>query len=179
MKKVITLLFFLIFSTCYTQNIDKLKNNNGFRDIKLGSSINNYPDFIKKNTENEEYFGAWGWDYDYFLNNEIEKLYSKLGESNIYKFFIKVDNSNSIYKISLVLEKTPEVIQMLEYVYGKPTFENNELGLKDWVTDNDIKCELLATFNTYMYITYTKMNLKNKTLQEDELKKRSKAISEF
>lgn len=181
MKNVFTLVCFIIFTFCHSQNIDKLKNSNGFRDIKLGTNINDYPNFVKS-SENEEYFGARGWDYDYILDQGREKNYKKLGNAKIYRVFVKV-NKSIIYEICLALDKDYEIIEMTENAYGKPTFENNELGIKRWNTDNNIECELNG-FSTgldysHYYLTYINTNLRSKAWEEEREQKKTKAISEF
>lgn len=182
MKNIITIISIIFFTFCHSQNIDKLKSDNGFRDIKLGKNVNNYPDFIKKSSKNEEYFGAWGWNYDYILHQGSDSKFKKLGDSKIYRIFAKV-NENIIYEISLALDKNYDIIEMLEYAYGKPTFENNELGIKRWTTDNNIECELQG-FSTalefsHYYITYTNTSLQSKAWNEQREQKKKRAISEF
>lgn len=183
MKNIYGLIFFLVFIFCYPQNIEKLKNANGFRDIKLGSNIKEYPNFVKKSKLNEEFFGAWGWNYDYILDQKNEKNLKKIGEAKIYRVFVKVDDNNVIYQISLVLDKNYDLLTMLDDAYGKPNFVNFDLGFKNWKTDNNIECELNG-FSTkletlYYFLTYTDITLKNNAQENEREYKRKKAISEF
>lgn len=183
MKNIYSLICFVIFIFSFPQNIEKLKSTNGFRDIKLGSNINEYPNFVRKNKQNEEFFGSWGSDYDYILDQKNEKNFKKLGDAKIYRVFVKVDNLNVIYKISLVLDKNFDLLTMLEDAYGKPNFVNFELGFKNWKTDNNIECELQG-FSTkleyeHYFLNYTDKTLQSKAWEYERENKRKKAISEF
>ena len=61
----------------FSQDMNFLQSQNGFRDIKLGNNINDYDFFEKKSESNKEYFGAYGSYYEYIYYG---KRYDKIGD---------------------------------------------------------------------------------------------------
>lgn len=177
--KTICLLILLFFSKSFSQDIKKLENNNGFRSIKLGSEIRNYPNFIKKSEQNSKYFSPW-FEYDYILNLKKENDFKKIGDAEILQILAKVYN-NKIYQIQIVTEKDNEVIEMLETAYGKPNFDDIKADILGWRTESGIQCEVMGRAGGYSQINirYRDLNLESLAQKKDTEEKKKKAISEF
>jgi hypothetical protein len=132
------ILAFSIFLTClsFGQDYTFLDSKNGFRNIRLGASVNNYPEFKLKSESNIDLF----------------KLSMNLKTSHVYKgtdhdkitsarilFIYLVTENNIITEIRVVTEKVLNVYATLESAYGKPT---DTQGTKlIWRTDK-IECSI-------------------------------------
>ncbi|WP_435255483.1 hypothetical protein [Tenacibaculum sp. A30] len=182
MKNIFRLLIvlFLIYYTqdSKAQNIERLRINNGFRTIKLGTDVHLYPEFIKKNSSNSKYFGFLLEDYHYIFNHKNNRKFDKIGNAKIFRILVKT-YQNKIFKIDITLEKNRETSELLKLAFGKPTYNiKNNLT---WKTNNNIEClfqEDLKTFD-HAYITYTNQELEKLYNKEKADKKKKKAISEF
>lgn len=178
MKTSYLFFFFLNFFTGFNltaQNIDRLKENNGFRTIKLGSDIRNYSNFIKQTDSNSHLFSVWT-DYDYILNPNDNKGFENLGSSQIYSIYLKVF-SNKIYSIMINVEKNFEIIHGLKTTFGEPNMDAINADLMWWQTANGIRCEVTGRYllETNMYIIYNDLSLES----EKEIQNRKKIISQF
>ena len=172
MKQIIIIFFFLQFQFTLGQDINFLVDQNGFRDIKLGTNINDYDDFLKKDMSNEEYFGLSGSSYDYIY---VGKKYDKIDETDIFRIFVNTID-DLIYEIEIVTQKDYKLWSFIENAYGKPTV--NVTGLKGWYTDK-IRCRIYGETDTYKnyYLKYedvvlTDLYYKRKTASEKEKAKK-------
>lgn len=180
MKKIAFYFLILLSSvqSIYSQDLEKLKENNGFRDIKLGSDVQDNLAFIKKDSTNIKYFGVWT-EYDYIFNHSYYKGYDKIGDVEIYRVFVKTFN-DKIFDIRLILEKDFEVIELLNLAYGKATFDSLEGDSLYWKIDN-IECGLSGRWDGIknFYLTYIDTKLQNEFWKNEREKKKQKAIKEF
>jgi len=142
---LILILSLLLFSVSFSQDLDKLIENNGFRKIKLNSNIKDYLDekgyydFIKKDSVNLKYFdGFTQYDYRYATDD-----YNKIGNTKILKIFVKTFN-DIIYNIFIVTEPNIEVYELLELAYGKPNGSDYQFSInsRTWETEK-FRCTLL------------------------------------
>ena len=78
--KLNILLFIAISLNSFSQNIQKLEENNGFRGIKLGSEISNYPSAIKEESK-PNLFSMW-------INNTYYTFGNDLNYALIFTIFI-------------------------------------------------------------------------------------------
>ena len=105
----------IVASQALAQDFNELARRNGFKDIKLGSSV----DSIK---------GA-GFEKDFMEMKEFEaKLYSvknpeyeKIGEADVKSVELKVYKS-LIYEIIVTTAKDPRIMRALEKSFGKATY---------------------------------------------------------
>jgi len=179
--RLITLVVFISFvQTSLSQNLEKLKENNGFREIKLGFDIKDYPEFVKKDSTNLKYFGAVGSDYNYIFDQVIKDGYDKIGDADIYRIFAKTFKGK-IFKINITLKKDYGTIKMLKLVFGKPSFENMELGMLRWTTDNNIECEFMGYIEFFKndYIRFTEIGIEKLHEKNKKENEKKKAISQF
>ncbi len=131
---VITFLFFS--SVFFSQESSFLSYRNGFRNIKLGENIKNYPDFELKNDSNFELFKLSfnsGSNYVY-VGQENDKISS----TKILFIYLNVNN-DKIERIHIVTQKVSGLYYILKNAYGDTS---TEIGKKwIWRTDN-IECSI-------------------------------------
>lgn len=185
MKCKILILSLFLTTIAFSQNLNKLIENNGFRKIKLNSNIKEYVDekgyfdFIKKDSVNLKYFkGFTEYNYRYARND-----YNKIGNTEILRIFVKTHN-DIIYKIYIITEPNLEVYELLELAYGKPNSSKylNSIGQKSWQTEN-FRCSLNCISGAnFFQLEYYNYEIGKKALDlemEKEKAKRKKAIKEF
>ncbi len=171
------IIFFLGIQLVSSQSSQKLEEKNGFREIKLGNNITDYPNFIKKNSENDQYFGPW-IDFEYILDLKSTR-YDKIGNATIHRIFAKT-HENKIYAIKIILEKNYEVIELLKSLYGEPTWDNLQADLIEWKT-NKIECTFKGRYKgaSNFHIDYVQLELEKLALKKSKEVKLKKANSEF
>jgi hypothetical protein len=180
-KKILQLFLFLFcIQSLSAQNIERLKENNGFREIKLGSDVKDYPAFIKKDSTNSKYFGLVGYEYEYIFEQGVKAGYDKVGDAEIYRILAKTFNGK-IFKINVTLEKDYGTIKMLKLAFGEPNFENMELGMLRWNTENNIECEFMGHIDLFKndFVRFTDLNIKKLYEKDKKEKEKKRAISEF
>jgi hypothetical protein len=131
------ILFFVAVSlNSFSQNIQKLDEKNGFRDIKLGSEISSYPYVIKAENVNGAHslyvkntpFG-FCCEYNYVVNPS-ENNYVRLDNEKILSIYLSVFRGK-IRKILVVCEYRPTTLTLLKTVFGEP----NGFGMQ-WSGEN-------------------------------------------
>lgn len=186
MKNILIFLFFTASSFCFSQNYysEFLLEKRGFRHIKLGSPVENYPNLEK--IDKSLYKGSlqYFYDYDYVFQSEDE---GKLGESKILGLLVK-EFEGKIVEILLRVEKRNDfnLIDMLWVAYGKPTSDNEEDDFLMWKAldfENNIRLELSVlgrrpSSNRYS-LYYTDSNLQREMRKTKRRNKEKKAKSEF
>ena len=191
MRAIKKLHFFLIFISStfvFSQDINKLIENNGFRKIKLNTNVYNYVDdngefdFIKKDSITIKYFRL-GYDYDYVLHSDV---YSKIGNVKIQRVFVKTLN-DIIYEIIILTEPNFEIFDLLKLAYGKPTTSSNTyppnseyIGyLMNWTTEKIfLSVNGAELFNSFSIKFYDK-ELESIARKLKYKEKTEKAINEF
>jgi hypothetical protein len=176
MKKFIILALFTFF-TClsFGQDFTFLDSKNGFRNIKLGTSVSNYPEFKLKNESNMDLF----------------KLSMNLKTSHVYKgtehdkiksarilFIYLITENNMVTEIRVVTEKVLNVYSILESAYGKPT---DTQGTKLIWRTNKIECSIEGD-NTQIpgyHIRYKSMSKERTYLNELMEKSKKEAQAEL
>lgn len=100
--KLNILLFIAISLNSFSQNIQKLEENNGFRGIKLGSEISNYPSAIKEESKpnlfsmwiNNTYY-TFGNGFDYVLDISNDNNFDRLDNAKILGLYLGVFKGKS------------------------------------------------------------------------------------
>ncbi len=178
-KLKIFLLLILFFNiNSFSQNLERLSKNRGFKEIKLGKNINEFDRFVKKDTTNLKYFGALGYDSDYaydFVNTEYENIIN----SNVNRIFVWVVD-NEIYKIQILFDRSEEVIEYLKIAYGEPTSEGGNKNLKSliWKTEKE-RCWHMNVGEDSALLTYLDFELEAKFEKKEKERKTKRALSEF
>ena len=167
----------LILFTClsFGQDYTFLDSKYGFRNIKLGTSVNNYPEFKIKSESNMDLF----------------KLSMSLKTSHVYKgndndkikfarilFIYLITENNVITEIRVVTEKMTSVYSILENAYGKPT---DKQGTKFTWRTNKIECSIEGD-NTQIpgyHIRYKEISKERIQINESMEKMKKEAQSEL
>ncbi len=107
------LLFVLSIATCTAQS--ELARRNGFKSIKLGSSL----DSVKGTIFKKDFIEAKEFPAKLY---EVEHPdYQKIGSVSVKHIELKV-YKGLIYEINVATEKDPQVMKALEKSYGKATY---------------------------------------------------------
>src|SRR5687768_8013774 len=106
-KLTIGLLFVIAFSNCFCQDLAELDKRNGFKDIKLGSSIDSVKGFkLKKEFKERDEYPAKLYEVEH-------PDYEKIGEVKIDKVELKT-YKDLIYEINVVTDKDERLMKALE-----------------------------------------------------------------
>lgn len=137
MRTFVTYTFFLLFTyLSFGQNNSFLESRNGFRNIRLGTSVDNYPEFKIKNESNTDLFKL-------SMNSKTTHVYKgndtdKIKTARILFIYLIAEN-NIIAEIRVITEKVLNVYSTLQNAYGKPA---DMQGTKlIWRTDK-IECSI-------------------------------------
>jgi len=174
-----TLFLFIATFFCFPQDINKLKENNGFRKIKLGTNVLEYPSLVKQSSDNKGYFNPW-YDYNYAFDQYTFKGYEKIGDAKIHRIFVKTLDAK-IYEIMLVVDKNEGIFELLKIAYGNPNTDDIETGALVWRTDNNIECSVTERCegSEKLIIRYTDTVLSHMAAEREQADKKKKIISQF
>jgi hypothetical protein len=115
MKELITILLFLMAINLLAQDATDLERRNGFKEIKLGSSIDSVKAAIfKKDIIERKEFEAKVYETEH-------PDYMMIGDVPVKEISLKVYNG-LIYEIEVITGKDPKVMRGLEKSYGKATY---------------------------------------------------------
>lgn len=115
MKIKITLLFIILSTTTYAQEIAELDRRNGFKEIKLGIHIDSIKgaEFKKDIVERKEFPAS--------LYETEHPDYMTIGDLPVKKISLKT-YKGLIYEIDVTTPKDPNIMRGLEKSYGKATY---------------------------------------------------------
>lgn len=123
MKNILlfTTVLLLCVSSVHSQSLNNLKEKNGFKNIKLGNSINDYLNYGFQELEREHYKGShklYKWD-----SNGNSTL-SNIGEYNVSMIFVRTIKG-VIYRIEVIVDNEG-VFDVLQNAFGyiKPNYPN-------------------------------------------------------
>lgn len=131
-----TFLFLFISSLLFSQECNFLDYKNGFRNIKLGENIKNYPEFkIKKDSNLELFKLSFNAESNYVhVGNENDKI----GTVKILYIFLNVTDEK-IERIHIVTQKEFGLYYVLKNAYGDTSME---FGKKWFWRTNKIECSI-------------------------------------
>ncbi|MBS1543151.1 MAG: hypothetical protein JST14_05925 [Bacteroidetes bacterium] len=151
MKQILFLIMTFASLVLYGQNLEELDRRNGFKDIKLGDSIDSVKGAeFKKDIKEKNEFPAKLY--------EVEgDGYKTIGEVKIRRVELKTYKS-LIYEIDVITDKDTRLMKGLEKSFGKPVYilttdtynwktEKLSLTFKDYS-----KGELRLTYRCYPVI---------------------------
>lgn len=154
----------------FAQTETELDKRNGFKDIKLGMSVDSVKGVKEKKEFKEKDNVHPSKQYD------VEHPdYSTIGEIKVHKIEMKAYR-NLIYEILVTTEKDPRLMRAMENVYGPATYDakNNNYF---WKSDSMIltyesrsKRELQLEYRSYLI---------PKMMVEDRLKKIDNIADDF
>ena len=125
---LLTILVLLATLNLQAQDLQQLEERYGFKDIKLETHINNYPNLEPgklHHSEKQEGIAAF---------QAIKGAYGKIGEIKVHEVHVLTYDS-MIYEITVITEKNANLYKGLEKAFGKP---QNKIGYGSytWKTDN-------------------------------------------
>jgi hypothetical protein len=126
----IVFFFFTCSLTSFSQDLTELDKRNGFKDLRLGTSIDSVKGIklLKEFKERNEYPAkAFAVDHP---------DYETIGEVKVSKVELKT-YKDLIYEIKVITSKDPRLMKALESLYGKADYDmKNDTYF--WKTDNII-----------------------------------------
>ena len=149
MRKIFTLFLFVFSASTFAQECNFLDERNGFRDIKLGTEISNYPEFVKKDGTNVNLFK---------YNNRADYVYvgkesDKISNTNILYIYL-ILKDNLVNEITVFTHKEVNLYSVLKFAYGEPTSKTDD----QWVWNtHKVRCTLEGGNSTTIpgcYIRY-------------------------
>lgn len=137
MKRILFVIaLFSTLSKSDAQDITELNRRNGFKDIKLGSSI----DSIKGATLKKEFKEKNEFEAKLYEVNHID--YKTIGEVEVKNLQL-MTYKDLVFKIVVSTSKDPRVMKALEKSYGKATYVVRTTSY-NWAAEN-----LSLTFKTH------------------------------
>jgi len=114
-----TLLFIIISTTLRVngQDIAELERRNGFKDLKLGMSI----DSVRGEKKLKKEFKEQG-EFPAKLYSVEDPGYDKIGEISVDKTEVKT-YKDLVYQIHVITGKDPRLMKALESVYGLADYD--------------------------------------------------------
>jgi hypothetical protein len=170
MKSILAGIFVLGVSVLLAQENPELDKRNGFKDIRLGMSV----DTVKGARLKKE-FTERGNVYPSQLYDVDDPKYAAIGEVKVRKIEV-TSYRNCIYIISVIAEKDPRLMKALENIYGLATYDakNNRYF---WKSDS-----LILTYESrtkkQLMLEYRSL-LVPKVMQKDREKKIDNIADDF
>ncbi len=148
---IFLLLFLLVSNTFYAQNLEVLKEDRGYKEIRLGNDISQYNCFKQEGRPHGAQslaLAVGGKDqskimvYNFLPNSDYP--YYKIGDVEIYKLEVMTYNQK-IYEIKIYLAPHVDILPILKYRFGDYTnYDEMIFPTYKWKTNNGIVCELLG-----------------------------------
>ncbi|MTI22905.1 hypothetical protein E1176_17870 [Fulvivirga sp. RKSG066] len=147
MLRKVWLLFILLPTIVYGQGVEELEKRNGFKDIKLTSSVSAYEGLeLKKDDVNID---------ETFPNSTLYTAkkghYESIGKLKIYDLEVYA-YKDSIYQINVVTEKDPNLYKGMKKLFGEPKYGYRS-EVYYWSTDK-LKLEYGSHSKNKIAMTY-------------------------
>lgn len=195
-------LFFILLLTSYStysQELLKLTEDRGFREIKLGANIDQFNCFKLDNSLRPHitlalYYAVADEITAYIFTPNEDYPYHKIGDVEIFRITV-LAHQGRIFEIGINIKKNNDIFELLKYRYGNYTsFDNTVLPKYSWDIKEGITCKLIGygkaderleiksyvikyIDNPYWKILSEKNNQKIESIKrakENELKKQAK-----
>ncbi len=165
----IILLFVLIVNGALAQDLTELDKRNGFKDIKLGISVDSIRGAkLKKEFKERDEFPAK-------LFEVVNPAYEKIGEVSVKSVELKT-YKNLIYEIHVVVDKDTRVMKALESLYGKSEYDMKS-EIYFWKTKN-LVLKFGPSGKHHLELTYISYPI-HKMMTEDKGKKVDDIAEDF
>lgn len=155
--------------SCMGQDLSELDKRNGFKNIKLGSSIDSLAgfklqkEFMERNEYPAKLFTIENSDYE------------KIGEVKVHKVELKT-YKDLIYEIRVITAKDPRLMKALESLYGRADYDiKNDTYF--WKTDT-LVLKFKSEGKNRLELLYVSYGL-HKTMKEDKNKKVDDIADDF
>ncbi len=165
----IILLFVFTINTAFAQDLTELEKRNGFKDIKLGISVDSIQiTKLKKEFKERDEFAAKLFDVE-------NPAYERIGEVAVKSVELKT-YKDLIYEIQVVVDKDIRVMKALESLYGKSEYDMKS-EIYFWKTPN-----LILKFGSHgkhhLELTYISFPI-HKMMKDDKEKKVENIAEDF
>ena len=151
------LVFFIISGTVFAQGAGELDRRNGFKDIKMVSSVAAYGGLeYKKDIEDEIFPEAK-------LYTAKKGHYESIGSLKIFDLEVKV-YKDSIFEIRVITEKDPNLYKGLKKAFGEPEFDYRG-GKYYWRSDR-ISLRYSSYSNNKIEMVYSSYLMRDKLKEE-------------
>lgn len=183
--KYFILILIIISLNSFSQNSQKLDENNGFREIKLGSEINNYEFAIERTSTNGELFNLYvgsnpyyfGTEFNYYIDTKHEN-YNKLGNAKILGIFLN-EYKGKILQIKVIVEFRFETFDLMKLAYGDTWNDKASSYNASWSSKN-VFCSLNALIEKNKKTDISIIDYVDRLLDEEfQIEKRAKEKAEF
>ncbi|HOX83715.1 MAG TPA: hypothetical protein PLS08_11850 [Chryseolinea sp.] len=165
----IALLFVFIMNTAVSQDRDELDKRNGFKDLKLGISIDSVQvTKLKKEFKERNEFEAKLYEVE-------NPAYEKIGEVKVKSVEVKT-YKDLIYEINVIVDKDTRVMKALESLYGKSDYDMKS-EIYFWKTSN-LVLKFGAHGKHHLELTYISLPLHQK-MKEDKGQKVDDIANDF
>lgn len=153
----------------YGQGIDELEKRHGFKDIRLGMHADSVTGGkLKKEIREQNEFPAKLYEVNH-------PSYDKIGEVKVKRIEMK-SYKDSVYEISVTVDKDPRLMKALESVYGKADYDmKNETYF--WRTENLI-LKFRSSGKNHLELLYTSF-IVHRTMKEDKNRKVEDIANDF
>lgn len=117
MQKLTPLLFLLcVCTTAWSQEETELDRKNGFKDLKLGMSIDSVKGYkLKKEFKEKEEFPAKLYTVEH-------PAYANIGEVKVKSVELKT-YKDLVYEIAVITDKDPRLMKALQSLFGKADYD--------------------------------------------------------
>ena len=165
----IILLFVFVVNGVLAQDLIELEKRNGFKDIKLGISVDSIKvTKLKREFKERDEFPAKLFDVE-------NPAYEKIGEVEVKSVELKT-YKDLIYEIQVVVDKDVRVMKALESLYGKSEYDMKS-EIYFWKTPN-----LILKFGSHgkhhLELTYISFPI-HKMMKDDKEKKIENIAEDF
>ena len=165
----IILLFVFAVNGVLAQDLIELEKRNGFKDIKLGISVDSIKvTKLKREFKERDEFPAKLFDVE-------NPAYEKIGEVEVKSVELKT-YKDLIYEIQVVVDKDVRVMKALESLYGKSEYDMKS-EIYFWKTPN-----LILKFGSHgkhhLELTYISFPI-HKMMKDDKEKKIENIAEDF
>ncbi|MEQ8243277.1 hypothetical protein [Fulvivirga sp.] len=128
MRVTILMLFLFLAGLAEAQDVRELDKRNGFKDIKVNTSVLDYEGLeFKKETDDKLFPEAK-------IYVPVKGYYESIGSLKIYDLEVKTYR-DSIFQIIVVTDKDPNLYKGLKTAFGEPEYHYRS-GFYHWTAEN-------------------------------------------
>ncbi len=168
-RQLTFLLFAGIVVSGHGQGIEELDKRHGFKDIRLGMHADSVlGGKLKKEIREQNEFPAKLYEVDH-------PSYDRIGEVKVKRIEMKA-YKDSVYEISVIVDKDPRLMKALESVYGKADYDmKNETYF--WKTENLI-LKFRSSGKNHLELLYTSFII-HRMMKDDKNRKVEEIANDF
>ena len=155
----LTVLFLFLSLSVFSQSVDELDKRNGFKDIKLMSTVHDYDGLEYAKDEFDENYK------DVKVYTARKGYYTSIGNIKVYDLEVRTYR-DSIYQIMVITEKNPDLYKGLKKVFGKPEYHMRK-EFYHW-TGKNLRLSYVPTQKDKLELTYESFLMREKLKDNKE-----------